>query len=153
MKISANLDLNIVALEQPDELTVLLEMAAPDADSDAVRSPATLQIVLDRSGSMANGRLDGAKSALLALIDRLASSDSFGVVAFDDDVQVVVPAGPLSNKPAVKAAIARITTGNSTDLSAGLLRGLQEARRAAGPAGATLLLISDGHANPWRTRE
>jgi len=34
-----------------------------------------------------------------------------------------------------------------TDLSAGYLRGLQEARRVAGPAGATLLILSDGHAN------
>src|SRR4051795_5498751 len=34
-----------------------------------------------------------------------------------------------------------------TNLSAGLLRGLQEARRAAGDGGATLLLLSDGHAN------
>src|SRR5699024_5260299 len=31
--------------------------------------------------------------------------------------------------------------------SSGLLRGIQEARRAAGERGATLLLISDGHAN------
>ena len=34
-----------------------------------------------------------------------------------------------------------------TDLSGGYLRGLQEARRAAGPAGATIVLLSDGHAN------
>ena len=34
-----------------------------------------------------------------------------------------------------------------TNLSGGLLRGLQEARRVAGDAGATLLLVSDGHAN------
>jgi Ca-activated chloride channel family protein len=147
VKVSANLDLNVVALEQPDELTVLVEMAAPDADNEVTRAPATLQIVLDRSGSMGGGRLDGAKIALLKLVDRLAATDNFGVVAFDDNVQVVVPAGPVSNKPAVKVAIAQVSAGNSTDLSAGLLRGLQEARRAAGPAGATLLLISDGHAN------
>ena len=34
-----------------------------------------------------------------------------------------------------------------TDLSGGYLRGLQEARRGAGPAGATIVLLSDGHAN------
>jgi Ca-activated chloride channel family protein len=34
-----------------------------------------------------------------------------------------------------------------TDLSGGYLRGLQEARRVADRSGATLLLISDGHAN------
>lgn len=61
MQISADLDLTVVALEQPDELTVLLEMAAPDADTDAIRAPATLQVVLDRSGSMRRARLDGAR--------------------------------------------------------------------------------------------
>ena len=40
-----------------------------------------------------------------------------------------------------------IAPGGCTNLSGGLLRGLQEARRVAGPAGATLLLLSDGHAN------
>ena len=38
-----------------------------------------------------------------------------------------------------------------TNLSGGLLRGLQEARRVAGAAGATLLLLSDGHANAGET--
>ncbi|HWH30780.1 MAG TPA: hypothetical protein VNU26_17800, partial [Mycobacteriales bacterium] len=56
-------------------------------------------------------------------------------------------AGPLTDKDDVKRRIAGIDAGGSTDLSAGYLRGLQEAQRAAGPAGATLLLVSDGHAN------
>jgi Ca-activated chloride channel family protein len=34
-----------------------------------------------------------------------------------------------------------------TNLSGGYLRGLQEARRVCGPAGATIVLLSDGHAN------
>lgn len=59
----------------------------------------------------------------------------------------MVPVGPLRDKAAVKHAIASVRPGGSTDLSAGYLRGLQEARRVAGPGGATLLLISDGHAN------
>ena len=61
---------------------------------------------------MAEGdRLEGAKRALLALIDRLEPTDNFGVVAFDDAVQIVVPAGPLVSKPAVKAAIALSASG------------------------------------------
>ncbi len=83
MKVSASLELSVVALEQPDELTVLLEMAAPDGDHVAIRAPATPQIGLDRSGSMRRRRLDGAKTALLGVVDRLAATDNFGVVAFD----------------------------------------------------------------------
>jgi Ca-activated chloride channel homolog len=147
MKLSAHLDLDVVALEQSDELTLLVELTAPSPAGTAPRAPAALQVVLDRSGSMAGDRLEGAKHALLALVDRLDPTDAFGLVAFDDDVQVVVPAGALSDKHAVKHAIAGIHPGGCTDLSAGYLRGLQEAQRVAGASGATLLLISDGHAN------
>jgi len=147
MKLNTRLDCDLVAVESADELTLLVELTAPTPSTTEVRQPATLQVVLDRSGSMGGERLEGALKALLALVDRLDPKDNLGIVAFDDSVQIVVPAGPLTDKAAVKAAIRAIEAGGSTDLSAGYLRGLQEARRVAGPAGATLLLISDGHAN------
>jgi Ca-activated chloride channel family protein len=79
-------------------------------------------------------------------VDRLDPRDRFGLVTFDDQVDIVVPAGPLTNKLAVKQAIGTVHARGTTDLSAGYLRGLQEARRA-GNGGTTVLLISDGHAN------
>src|SRR3954452_11429005 len=150
MHITAHLDVDIVAVETDDEVSVLLELAAPAAPTtDGVqRPPATLQVVLDRSGSMAeDGRLEGAKRALLALVDRLDPPDNLGLVAFDEQAVIVLPAGPLTDKDAVRRAIADLHVGGMTDLSSGYLRGLQEARRVCGDAGATLLLISDGHAN------
>jgi Ca-activated chloride channel family protein len=150
MHITAHLDVDMVAVETEDEISVLLELAAPTAatNADDTRPPATLQVVLDRSGSMAeDDRLGGATRALLALVDRLDPTDNFGLVAFDDEATVVVPAGPLADKDAVRRAIAEIHVGGMTDLSSGYLRGLQEARRVCGDAGATVLLISDGHAN------
>jgi Ca-activated chloride channel family protein len=149
MHVNAHLDVDMVAVETEDEVSVLLELAAPAAEpTDATRPAATLQVVLDRSGSMAeDGRLEGAKTALLALIDRLEPTDNFGLVAFDDEALVVVPAGPLADKDRARAAVSALEVGGMTDLSSGYLRGLQEARRVAGAAGATVLLISDGHAN------
>ncbi|MET8355293.1 MULTISPECIES: VWA domain-containing protein [unclassified Micromonospora] len=74
---------------------MLVELTAPTASARAAARPAsTLQVVLDRSGSMARGRLDGAKTALLGLIDKLDPGDNFGLVAFDDRVEVAVAAGP-----------------------------------------------------------
>jgi Ca-activated chloride channel family protein len=151
MHLNAQLDVELVAVEQEDELTVLLELQAPEREGEE-RLPVAVQVVLDRSGSMAGERLEAARRALLALVDRLAPEDTLGVVAFDDAVRVVLPAAPLGDaKPAARAAIAAIAPGGMTNLSAGLLRGLQEARRAAGPAGASLLLLSDGHANEGET--
>ena len=148
MHISAHLDVDVLALEAEDQLSVLIELTAPPAPPTETKRPAsTLEVVLDRSGSMHGGRLDGAKTALVNLIDQLDPTDMFGLVAFDNRVQVVVPAAPLTDKAEVKRAVAAVESGGSTDLSSGYLRGIQEARRAAGPAGATVLLISDGHAN------
>lgn len=147
MHLSTHLDCDLVAVESADELTLLVELTAPTPATTVARPVATLQVVLDRSGSMGGERLNGAKSALIALIDRLAPTDNLGIVAFDNQVQVVLPAGPLTHKEAAKHAVAMIYSGGSTDLSAGYLRGLQEARRVVSPAGGTVLLVSDGHAN------
>src|SRR6185369_11760504 len=113
--------------------------------------PAALVVVIDRSGSMAGARLEGAKTALHALVDRLDPTDQFGVVVFDDTAQVAIPAGPLHDKASAHRAIDAIHPGGCTDLSAGYLRGLQEVRRVAAsgaaPGAKHVLLVSDGHAN------
>lgn len=147
MHVNAHLDVDLVAVQQTDVLTLLLELGAPAADGAAERPAATVVVVLDRSGSMGDGRLDAAKDALRALVDRLAPKDHLGLVVFDDAVDVVLPAGPVIDKPSLKQRIAAIEPGGMTNLSAGLLRGIQEARRAAGSTGATVILLSDGHAN------
>lgn len=147
MHFTTHLDVDLVALEADDRVTLMLDLAAPAAAAGQDRPPATVEVVLDRSGSMGGDRLDVAKRAIDSLVARLAPSDRLGVVAFDDDVSVVVPAAPLANKSAVRQAIASLQAGATTNLSGGLLRGLQEARRAADGGGATVLLLSDGHAN------
>jgi len=146
MNFKTTLDVDLVAVETDEKVAVLLELNAPAGDAPA-RAPRTLQVVLDRSGSMSGDRLAAARQALEALVARLDPADAFGLVAFDDEVQVPVPAAPLADKAAVVAAIRALGPGGMTNLSGGYLRGLQEARRASGSGGATLLMLSDGHAN------
>jgi Ca-activated chloride channel family protein len=150
MHVSAHLDVDVIALEQHDTVTVLLEMTSPPAPQLLIERPAhTIVVVLDRSGSMSGPRLHSAKSALLGLIERLDPKDRLGVVTFDDSAQVVIPAMPLGDfgKANAKSLVATIETGGSTDLSSGYLRGIQEARRVATDTGATIVLLSDGEAN------
>lgn len=146
MQLKTTLDVDLVAVETADEVAVLLDLTAP-ATTGPARPPHALQVVLDRSGSMAGERLDAAKQALAALVARLDPSDVFGLVSFDDQVQITIPAAPLVDKRAALAAIRALHPGAMTNLSGGYLRGLQEARRGASGRGATLLLLSDGHAN------
>ena len=149
MKFSTALDVDVVAHESADEVSVLIELEAPDAPIvDRARS--ALQIVLDRSGSMNGAPLDGAKKALADVIARLDPQDVFGVVTFDDHAEVAVPAAPLADKQQATQLVDAIFAGGMTDLSSGYLRGLQELRRAAKASkirGGTVLVVSDGHVN------
>jgi len=147
MELNALLDVDIVAVEADDEISLMLDLKAPADKEAGTRPPASLQVVLDRSGSMYGGRLEAAQVALLGLIDKLDARDNFGLVAFDTETWVVVPAGPLTDKHLAKAKIASLLPGGSTDLCGGYLRGIQEARRVKADGRATLLLLSDGHAN------
>jgi len=147
MQLNAILDVDLIALESEDRISVLLELTAPETPSSGKRAPGTLQLVLDRSGSMADGRLGAAKQAIDALITRLDPTDNFGLVTFESGVQVAVPATPLVDKDRVRELVGRIYSGGMTNLSGGFLRGIQEARRVKGEGGATLVLLSDGHAN------
>ena len=150
MHITSHLDVDLVAIESDDTVTVMLELQAPEApESEGPRAEHTAVVVLDRSGSMGGQRLEHAKRALLTLVDRLDDRDRFGLVVFDHEASVAVPAGRVgeTGRTAIRAAIAAVTVRGSTDLSSGYLRGLQEAKRVASPTGATIVLVSDGHAN------
>ncbi|MDQ3627754.1 MAG: VWA domain-containing protein [Actinomycetota bacterium] len=151
MHVDASLDIDMITIHTHEELCALIELRAPAAPSSTARQPSTLVVVLDRSGSMSGPRIEHAKLALCELVDRLAPGDRFGLVTFDDRAEVPVPAAVVSDRAVVKQAIAGVSTRGTTDLAAGYLRGLQEARRVAGPSGATVLLISDGHANRGET--
>ena len=147
MHISALLDIDVIALESEDEITVAIDLEAPTAAPEKTRPPSSLEVVLDCSDSMGDGRLEAAKRALVSLVGRLDPTDNFGLVVFNDEAAVAVPAGPLQDKGAVHAAIQAMGHGGMTNLSSGYLRGVQEARRVAGSNGATVLIVSDGHAN------
>jgi len=150
MHISTHLDVDVVALESRDRVTLMLDLTAPMLVGGGERPPAAIQVVLDRSGSMGGDRLAVARRALDALLARLGPLDVVGVVAFDDEVSVVVPAGPRGDGAAARAAVAALVPGGMTNLSGGVLRGLQELRRAA-PRGGTLVVLSDGMANVGET--
>jgi len=149
MEIQAKYDLDVVALQSQDDLTCLLTLTAPEPEELAQRPGETLIAVLDDSGSMAGHRLAAARHALHQLVDRLKPQDTFGLVTFSSDARICVPAGRIGDQhlPSLHRRIESVSPRSSTDLSAGYLLGLAEAERHASSTGASLLLLSDGHAN------
>ena len=112
------------------------------------RAPVNLAIVLDRSGSMAGDKLRKAKDAALASVDRLGPNDIVSVIAYDDTVEVLVPATKLTERASVRAAIERLTPGGQTALFAGVSKGAAEVRKFADRQRINrVLLLSDGQAN------
>ncbi len=149
MNVKALLDVDMVALEAADKVTLMLDLTAPANPAQSTRPGKAIQVVLDRSGSMEGQPLDAAKGSLLKLVSRLAPQDAFGLVAFDDSALVIVPTRTMADHhmPSLRKAIRDLQTGGSTDISAGYLMGLRELTRVQATGGSTLLLISDGHAN------
>ncbi|MRK01392.1 VWA domain-containing protein [Aeromicrobium sp. S22] len=135
------------SLTSADRASMLVEVTAPPMPDSTRAVPTQLVVVLDRSGSMAGPPIEQAKQALCDVVDRLAPTDTFGLVTFDDTVDVVVPVGPVSDRSLIKAMIRSVRPGGSTDLAAGLVRGLKEAQRLESHDGVRILLVSDGHAN------
>lgn len=165
MHLTAHLDIDLLALATDERLTCLVELTAPTPPDTALRPGQAVVVVLDRSGSMSGEPIAAARAAIGDLVRRLSPQDVFGLVTFDDAVDVVVPVGRIADRPvdALLGAIAHVEPRGSTDLSAGYVMGLREATRAIelargdsaaagagalGPlSGASVLLLSDGHAN------
>jgi len=112
------------------------------------RTAVNVAIVLDKSGSMTGEKLRKAKDAALASIDRLGPNDIVSVIAYDNTVEVLVPATKITDKQALRAAIERLTAGGSTALFAGVSKGAAEVRKFVDRQRVNrIILLSDGQAN------
>ncbi len=65
-------------------------------------------------------------------MERLAPTDEFALVAYDDQVTLVAPLGP-ANRPELLPLIASIRPGGQTNLSGEWLKGMEVLKGATGP--------------------
>ncbi len=89
------------------------------------RSPLTLALVIDRSGSMSGDKITTAKNAALAVLDKLDERDTAAVVVFDSEITTIQPVAPVTPamKQHVRAELAKIEARASTALHEGWLTG------------------------------
>ena len=128
---------------------VRIGFQAPELRDDA---PLNVTLVLDASGSMADGnRVDIAREAAESIRRSLRSRDRIGIVHFTTDVieeLTVEHRGP--DDRAVRRSIDRLDPHGSTNVQAGLDLGVRLAdrvRRKRPDAYNYIILMSDGVAN------
>ena len=149
MKLDLRLQHDLVAIQTATDLHLMLELTAPaDATAANARTPLSLALALDRSGSMGGGRLEAAARAAAFLVDQLHDDDRLAIVTYDNTVQLLAPLDTL-DRARLRHLLAGVRPGGSTNLSGGWLAAADELRQRGGDAAGMrrVLLLSDGHAN------
>lgn len=146
MDLQLRIDHQLVAVQEEATVHAMVQLRAPEAPASAERAPLSLAVVIDRSGSMDGDRLASAKACVRHLAKRLAPTDELALVAYDDQVNLVLPLMPV-DEPTVRAAVDSIYAGNTTNLSGGWLKGLETLRAASPDRLRRVLLLTDGQAN------
>lgn len=107
-------------------------------------------LVVDTSGSMGGVKIENARSAARALVEKLSNGDLVGLYSFSDDVQERMPLTALSpsSRPSFASAISMLTPSGGTNL----FEGLRSGERAVFAAPTThpvkrIVVLSDGQAN------
>jgi Ca-activated chloride channel homolog len=109
----------------------------------AAETPRRVVILLDRSGSMAGLPLQQARKAIEACLGALWEKDSFGLVAFSNQVVAFQPALALATREARDQAhefLTQVEASGGTQLAAGFLAA---AKLLEGDSG-DILILTDG---------
>ena len=141
----------VMASNSGESLDILLRLRAPtqEIDMQANRTPLAVSLVIDRSGSMGEGRLTESKRCALDLLSRLKDEDWVSVVIYDDQVEVLLETmSARMAKTLLPIRLEGIQPRSMTNLHGGWLKGAETlAPRAGHGMVSRVILLSDGHAN------
>ena len=150
MEPKVKFDRTVVAVESDGVVHLLVELQAPEA-ADSGRPPLDVVLVIDKSGSMGGQPLESVKSAVAHLLRIAGANDRIGVVAFDNDVELVLPLDTHDTDAAI-ARVMQVVCGGSTNLSGGWLKGIEMLEAAPrDEALRRVVLLTDGQANVGET--
>jgi len=132
---------------------VLLSIKTQSLPSETQIPPIHLSAVLDKSGSMSGEKLQYSKRAIQKLIKHLnPGKDQLNFVVYDSNVKVIFQDGDLQKKDALKEQVRAVASGSSTNLNAGLEKGVsllldQKIKKGEGKPIKRVFIFSDGLVN------
>jgi Ca-activated chloride channel family protein len=150
LSISTRLSHPNLPVNASKEVYASVEIKGGISPTTGKRLPLNIALVVDRSTSMADGKLELAKEASIKLVDMLQATDRLAIVSYGTDVSTVVESlsATPGNKEIFYNAIAGIQLSGSTNLSGGWTSGAQLiGAHRSDDAISRVLLMSDGHAN------
>jgi Ca-activated chloride channel family protein len=126
------------------QLVYVLVEIVPSEIVAHVQMPVSVAFVLDRSGSMEGDKILAVQQAMAMAIDMLNAGDSFAVVTFNHNTQVVVPHRRGDNTRGAKNEIARLQADGGTRMGTAIEAALKELNVRNALALHRIILLTDG---------
>ncbi len=148
VKLSAETGQSVLIAGQGQKTYLRINLEGIRFSDSESRPPVNVAIVIDQSGSMRGRKLARAKEAAIMALNRLESDDIVSVVAYNHNVNVIVPAQRLRSRSEMRARIRRFVADGRTALYAGVKQGIRELREYLDREQINrVILLSDGLAN------
>jgi len=136
----------LIQLDEPQLVYVLLKLTSPEnVKSTETVIPLNLSLVIDHSSSMKGRKLDQAKASVIKLIKRLRPQDSFSMIAFNDDAEIITGGKGFEDLSIIESRIYNLLPSGGTEIYNGLYSGYSEINHNFDPNGINhIILITDG---------
>jgi Ca-activated chloride channel family protein len=149
VRLRLELDRTVLPAGSTEKAVIKISLDGVRLPRPESRPPVNVSLVIDRSSSMSGDKIEKAREAALEALSRLAPDDILSVVAYDSEVETLVPAQRVGDGRRIAAAIRAITPRGMTALFGGVSQGAAEIRKHLEDRRYIhrVILLSDGQAN------